>query len=44
MYKMFAKKFDDITIIPAFVIAPFTYLGGVFYSTDMLPPFWETLH
>jgi ABC-2 type transport system permease protein len=35
---IFASKFDDITIIPAFVLAPLTYLGGVFYSISMLPP------
>src|SRR5690606_11316197 len=32
-----AKKFDDISIVPTFVLAPLTYLGGVFYSVDMLP-------
>jgi len=34
----FAKKFDDISIIPTFVLTPLTYLGGVFYSIDVLPP------
>ncbi len=38
---MYAKKFDDISIIPTFVLTPLTYLGGVFYSIDMLPPFWH---
>ncbi len=38
---IFAQKFDDIAIIPTFVLAPLTYLGGVFYSIDLLPPFWE---
>ena len=37
---IFARKFDDISIIPAFVLAPLTYLGGVFYSMDLLPDFW----
>lgn len=40
---LFANKFDDVTIIPTFVITPLTYLGGVFYSIDMLPSFWENL-
>ncbi len=34
---IFAQKFDDVTIIPAFVLAPLTYLGGVFYSITLLP-------
>ena len=38
---IFARKFDDIAIIPTFVLAPMTYLGGVFYSIDLLPPFWK---
>lgn len=40
---IFAKKFDDISIIPTFVITPLTYLGGVFYSISLLPEFWQTL-
>jgi ABC-2 type transport system permease protein len=35
---IFARKFDDISIIPAFVLAPLTYLGGIFYSISLLPP------
>ncbi len=38
---VFAKKFDDITIVPTFVLTPLTYLGGVFYSISLLPPFWQ---
>ncbi len=38
---IFAKKFDDISIIPTFVITPLTYLGGVFYSIALLPDFWR---
>lgn len=38
---VFAQSFDDISIIPTFVLTPLTYLGGVFYSVDMLPSFWE---
>jgi ABC-2 type transport system permease protein len=34
---VYAKKFDDVTIIPTFVLTPLTYLGGVFYSIDLLP-------
>ena len=37
---VFAKSFDDISIIPTFVLTPLIYLGGVFYSTDLLPEFW----
>jgi len=40
---MFARKFDDISIIPTFVLTPLTYLGGVFYSISMLPEFWQTV-
>ena len=40
---IFARNFDDISIIPSFVLTPLTYLGGVFYSIDMLGPFWKTL-
>jgi ABC-2 type transport system permease protein len=38
---IFARKFDDISIVPTFVLTPLTYLGGVFYSIDLLPPFWQ---
>lgn len=40
---MLAKTFDDIMLIPTFVLTPLTYLGGIFYSVSMLPPFWNTL-
>ncbi|MEL7500672.1 MAG: ABC transporter permease [Planctomycetota bacterium] len=40
---MLAKKFDDIAIIPTFVLTPLTYLGGVFYSIRLLPQPWETI-
>ncbi len=40
---IFAKKFDDISIIPTFVITPLTYLGGVFYSISLLPEVWQTV-
>jgi ABC-2 type transport system permease protein len=40
---IFSKKFDDISIIPTFVLTPLTYLGGVFYSVNMLSPFWQKL-
>jgi ABC-2 type transport system permease protein len=40
---VFAKSFDDISIIPTFVLVPLTYLGGVFYSVTMLPGIWQTL-
>ncbi len=38
---VFAKSFDDISIIPTFVLTPLTYLGGVFYSLSLLPTFWQ---
>ncbi|MFA5628100.1 MAG: ABC transporter permease [Thiohalomonadaceae bacterium] len=38
---IYAKSFDDISIVPTFVLTPLTYLGGIFYSIDMLPPFWR---
>ena len=40
---IFAQKFDDIAIIPTFVLAPLTYLGGVFYSISLLPEFWQNV-
>lgn len=40
---IFAEKFDDIAIIPTFVLTPLTYLGGVFYSISLLPEFWQTV-
>jgi ABC-2 type transport system permease protein len=38
---VFARKFDDISIVPTFILTPLTYLGGVFYSISMLPEFWQ---
>ena len=38
---IYANSFDDISIIPTFVLTPLTYLGGVFYSISMLPEFWQ---
>jgi len=38
---VYAKSFDDISIIPTFVLTPLTYLGGIFYSIQMLPEFWQ---
>ncbi len=40
---VFADSFDDISIIPNFILTPLTYLGGVFYSVDMLPELWQTV-
>ena len=37
---VYAKSFDDISIIPNFVLTPLTYLGGIFYSVKLLPDFW----
>lgn len=38
---LFAKKFDDIALVPTFILTPLTYLGGVFYSVSLLPNFWH---
>ena len=40
---IFANKFDDVTIVPTFVLTPLTYLGGVFYSIDLLSDFWRSV-
>lgn len=40
---IYAKSFDDIAIVPTFILTPLTYLGGVFYSIDMLSPFWRSV-
>ncbi|MDX1442223.1 MAG: ABC transporter permease [Gammaproteobacteria bacterium] len=40
---IFSKKFDDISIVPTFILTPLTYLGGVFYSIGMLPEFWQNV-
>ncbi|MBK1693614.1 ABC transporter permease [Chromatium weissei] len=40
---IYANSFDDISIVPIFVLTPLTYLGGVFYSIDLLAPIWQTL-
>jgi ABC-2 type transport system permease protein len=40
---IFAKTFDDISIVPTFVLTPLTYLGGVFFSTDLLPQPWHNI-
>lgn len=38
---IYAKSFDDISIVPTFVLTPLTYLGGIFYSINMLSEFWQ---
>jgi len=38
---IFANTFDDISVVPTFVLTPLTYLGGVFYSLTLLPEFWQ---
>ena len=40
---IYANSFDDITVIPNFVLTPLTYLGGVFYTVAMLPSFWQSV-
>ena len=38
---VYATSFDDVSIIPTFVLTPLTYLGGIFYSIQLLPEFWQ---
>jgi len=38
---VYAQNFDDIAIVPTFILTPLTYLGGVFYSISLLPTFWQ---
>ncbi len=40
---VYAKKFDDIALVPTFVLTPLTYLGGVFYSVNMLAEPWQAI-
>jgi ABC-2 type transport system permease protein len=40
---IFANSFDDISIVPTFIMMPLIYLGGLFYSIDVLPEFWQTV-
>lgn len=40
---VYAKTFDDVSIVPTFVLTPLTYLGGVFYSMDLLSPLWQKI-
>jgi ABC-2 type transport system permease protein len=40
---LLADKFDDVSIVPTFVLTPLTYLGGVFYSISLLPTFWQNV-
>lgn len=40
---MVARNFDDVALVPTFILTPLTYLGGVFYATSMLPSFWQSV-
>ena len=40
---IFARNFDDVSWVPSFVLTPLTYLGGVFFSINMLPPIWQKI-
>ncbi len=40
---IWAKGFEQLQLIPMLVITPLTFLGGAFYSIDMLPPLWRTV-
>ena len=40
---IWARSFEQLAIIPSLIVTPLTFLGGSFYSIDMLPPFWRAL-
>ncbi len=40
---VFARKFDDLSIVPVFILVPLSFFGGVFYSVDLLPAFWRAI-
>jgi ABC-2 type transport system permease protein len=40
---IYARKFDDVAIVPTFVLTPLTYLGGVFYSIERFDPLWQNI-
>jgi ABC-2 type transport system permease protein len=40
---IWATNFEQLNLIPMLVVPPLTFLGGSFYSIDMLPPFWQTV-
>lgn len=40
---IWAEKFDQLSVVPNFVLTPLIFLGGVFYSIEMLPPPWDTI-
>jgi len=40
---IYANSFDQISIVPTFILTPMTYLGGVFYSISLLPEFWQNV-
>jgi len=40
---VYANSFDDISIVPTFILTPLTYLGGVFYTIKLLPDFWQSV-
>lgn len=40
---MLARNFDEVALVPTFILTPLTYLGGVFYAKSMLPEFWQHL-
>jgi ABC-2 type transport system permease protein len=40
---VWAEGFDKLQVVPLLIITPLTFLGGTFYSTSLLPPFWRTV-
>ena len=40
---IWADNFEKLQVVPLLIVTPLTFLGGSFYSVDMLPPFWQTV-
>ena len=40
---IWAKGFEQLQVVPILIVTPLTFLGGAFYSVDMLPPAWRTV-
>ena len=40
---IWADGFEKLQVVPLLIVTPLTFLGGSFYSIDMLPPFWQTV-
>jgi len=40
---IWARNFEQLQLIPLLIVTPLSFLGGSFYSIDMLPPLWRTI-